>query len=82
MQRRFAFPTLMAAAVLAMTIGDGHAATVLKTEPPMGALKEGQRVLVDDGSCPPGQLREVIGGNHTKAGGKSNVIRQYRCVPR
>jgi hypothetical protein len=78
----FVFRTFITAAILAITIGNGLAAAVLKTEPPMGALKEGQRVLVDDGSCPPGQLREVIGGNHTKAGGKSNVIRQYRCVPR
>lgn len=82
METRFPIRTIIAATVLAMTAGVGIAATVLKTEPPMGALKEGQRVLVDDGSCPPGQLREVIGGNHTKAGGKSNVIRQYRCVPR
>ena len=78
----FAFRTFIAAAIFAMTTGGSIAATVLKAEPPMGALKEGQRVLVDDGSCPPGQLREVIGGNHTKADGKSNVIRQYRCVPR
>jgi hypothetical protein len=48
----------------------------------MGALKEGQRVLVDDGSCGAGQIREVIGGNHTKVGGKANSIRQYRCVAR
>jgi hypothetical protein len=82
MEGGFVFRTFIAATVLAMTIGGSIAATVLKTEPPMGELKEGQRVLVDDGSCPPGQLREVIGGNHTKAGGKSNVIRQYRCVPR
>jgi uncharacterized protein DUF6719 len=82
MEGGFVFRTFIAATVLAMTTGGSIAATVLKTEPPMGALKEGQRVLVDDGSCPPGQLREVIGGNHTKAGGKSNVIRQYRCVPR
>jgi len=82
MEGWLAIRTLVAATVLAMSIGDGVAATVLKAEPPMGALKEGQRVLVDDGSCPAGQLREVIGGNHTKVGGKSNIIRQYRCVPR
>jgi hypothetical protein len=65
-----------------MTIGFAVAATILKAEPPMGALKEGQRVLVDDGSCGAGQIREVIGGNHTKVGGKANSIRQYRCVAR
>ena len=81
MQGWLSFRAIVAAAALVTTTTTGVAATVLKTEPPMGALKEGQRVLVDDGPCPPGQLREVIGGNH-KAGGRSNIIRQYRCVPR
>lgn len=48
----------------------------------MGALKEGQRVLVDDGSCPAGQIKEVIGGNHIKAGGYKRIERQRRCIPR
>jgi hypothetical protein len=26
-------------------------------------------VLVDDGTCPSGQIKEVIGGNHVKVGG-------------
>jgi len=58
------------------------AATVLKTEPPMGALKEGQRVLVDDGSCGAGQIKEVIGGNHIKAGGTKDIVRERRCIPK
>jgi hypothetical protein len=57
-------------------------ADILKKEPPMGALKEGQRVLVDDGSCPAGQIKEVIGGNHIKAGGYKRIERQRRCIPR
>jgi hypothetical protein len=32
-------------------------------EPPAGILGTGSRVLVDDGSCPRGQIKEVIGGN-------------------
>jgi len=57
-------------------------ANVLKQEPPLGALKPGQRVLVDDGSCGPGKIKEVIGGNHWLVGGNSNIVRQRRCIPR
>jgi hypothetical protein len=57
-------------------------AEVLKRDPPMGALKLGQRVLVDDGSCPPGQIKEVTGGDHVKAGGKQHIERRQRCIRR
>lgn len=80
--KRISAGVALATLIPALTIGQAIAATVLKAEPHMGALKEGQRVLVDDGSCGPGKVMEVTGGNHTKAGGKSNIIRQYRCVPR
>lgn len=52
-------------------------AQILKKEPPRGAIKEGQRVLVDDGTCPKGQIKELIGGNDNK-----NIKRQTRCIPR
>ena len=58
------------------------AANIVKSEPPMGALKEGQIVLVDDGSCPTGQIKKVVGGNHTKAGGWKNIERQRSCISR
>jgi hypothetical protein len=57
-------------------------AEVLKRDPPMGALKPGQRVLVDDGSCPPGQIKQLIGGDHVKAGGRKQVERRRSCVRR
>jgi hypothetical protein len=57
-------------------------AEVLKREPAMGALKEGQVVLVDDGKCPKGQVRQVVGGNHTDVGGMKKVRRSSSCVPR
>ena len=57
-------------------------AEVLKREPPLGALKEGQVVLVDDGSCPKGQIKRVVGGNHVKAGGTKMIERTRTCVPR
>ena len=41
-------------------------AAVLKSEPGEGQLRPGQRVLVDDGSCPAGQIKEVVGGSNRK----------------
>ncbi len=56
-------------------------AEVLKREPPMGQLREGQIVLVDDGTCPAGQIKQVTGGNHVKVGGTKNIVRTYKCIP-
>jgi hypothetical protein len=47
----------------------------------MGALRQGQRVLVDDGTCGPGKIKEVIGGNHVLAGGYLHIPRQRHCIP-
>lgn len=63
-------------------LNSAQAAVVLKTEPPLGALKEGQVVLVDDGTCPAGQIKRVVGGNHVKAGGWKNIERERKCIPR
>lgn len=51
-------------------------AEVLKQDPPKGALAKGQTVLVDDGSCPQGQIKEVTAANNRSGG------RTHRCVPR
>ena len=70
-------------AVCATTVFAGPlSAQILKREPAMGALKDGQRVLVDDGTCKKGQIKEVIGGNHTSVGGNKQVVRQKRCIAR
>jgi hypothetical protein len=41
-------------------------------------LRLGQRVLVDDGSCPAGQIKEVAGSQMTTSG----VVRTRKCIPR
>ena len=41
-------------------------------------LRLGQRILVDDGSCPAGQIKEVSGAKMTPAG----VARASKCLPR
>lgn len=57
-------------------------AEALKREPALGMLKPGQIVLVDDGSCPKGQIKKVIGGDHVKVGGRAYIERQRICIAR
>jgi len=68
--------------ILAASVASSALAKTVKQEPPMGAMREGQVLLVDDGSCPAGQIKRVVGGNHTKVGGTKQVIRQSSCVRR
>jgi len=62
-------------AILAMAQA-AAAQTVVKQEPPSGSLRRGQIFLVDDGSCPAGQIKEVSAGAGTES------RRTRRCVPR
>jgi hypothetical protein len=41
-------------------------------------LRLGQRILVDDGSCPAGQIKEVSGAQMTATG----IVRVRKCIPR
>ena len=41
-------------------------------------LRLGQRALVDDGSCPTGQIKEVMGSQMTTSG----VLRTRKCIQR
>lgn len=47
-------------------------------EQDIGELRLGQRVMVDDGSCPAGQIKEVTGVKLTATG----ISRARKCVPR
>ena len=51
-------------------------ARVFAKEPPrgVGALGHFEKAFVNDGACPAGQIKEIIGG-------KPGVSRQVRCVP-
>lgn len=42
------------------------------------SLRLGQRILVDDGSCPAGQIKEVSGARMTAGG----IARAQKCIPR
>ena len=41
-------------------------------------LRLGQRILVDDGSCPAGQIKEVSGAQMTATG----TVAVRKCIPR
>jgi hypothetical protein len=41
-------------------------------------LRLGQRIQVDDGSCPAGQIKEISGARMTAAG----ILRAQKCIPR
>jgi hypothetical protein len=48
--------------LLLMSVASSAFATTVKQEPPMGAMRQDQVLLVDDGSCPTGQIKRVVGG--------------------
>ena len=50
---------------------------MLKEAPAKGVLRVGEVVYVDDGSCPPGEVKKITGGNQ-----KTGVARQVHCVKR
>ncbi len=62
---------------LAAPAHPAHAQYVGREQDIVG-LRLGQRVLVDDGTCPAGEVKEVSGAKMTPAG----VVPVRRCVPR
>ncbi len=71
---RAACLSLLVSMVLAST---AQAATVGR-EQDIVDLKLGQRVMVDDGTCPAGQVKEVRGAKMSDKG----VVRTSSCVAR
>ena len=47
-------------------------------EQDIGDLRLGQRIKVDDGTCPAGQVKEISGARMSSGG----VIRASKCIPR
>ena len=79
--------TLTKAASRCLTLSAGFALSLIATTAPAQVfsreqdipdLRLGQRVLVDDGSCPTGQIKEVQGSQMTTSG----VLRTRKCIQR
>lgn len=76
--RNVLFITVGVPAVAACLLTSPALAQQLSREQDIVDLRLGQRVLVDDGSCPAGQIKEVSGSQMTSTG----VLRTRKCIPR
>jgi hypothetical protein len=72
----FSLPLLGGLALLGM--GTSAMADQVIREQDIVSLRLGQRIQVDDGSCPAGQIKEVSGAKMTPAG----ILVAKNCVPR
>ena len=67
---------LSAVALLALI--DVAVADQVSRERDIVNLRLGQRIRVDDGTCPAGQIKEVSGAKMTADG----ILRTQKCIPR
>jgi hypothetical protein len=64
---------------LAMSVWAGPAtAQQVSREQDIVNLRLGQRIRVDDGTCPAGQVKEVSGAKMAATG----IVRTHKCIPR
>ena len=85
LERRMRYCTAALAIVAAAACaGSGSAQEIYKREPPAGALRYGQIIYVDDGKCPKGQVKQVMGGyiSSKRNFGTINTSRERKCVAR
>ena len=74
--RRFLFLLLGGLALFALA--PSALAEQVSREQDIVNLRLGQRIMVDDGSCPAGQINEVSGAQMTATG----IVRVRKCIPR
>jgi len=70
-------PAIVLVLALAALTPRAHAQYVGREQDIVG-LRLGQRVLVDDGTCPAGEVKEVSGAKMSSTG----VVAARKCVPR
>ncbi|MGX1108069.1 MULTISPECIES: DUF6719 family protein [Bradyrhizobium] len=75
---RLGFIALVSVAALGAMAQSAAAEQSYMREGDIVDLRVGQRVLVDDGSCPAGQIKQVVGSRLSQNG----VVRTSSCVPR
>ena len=72
------FSVVLSGAFALAALATSAAADQVSREQDIADLRLGQRILVDDGSCPAGQIKEVSGAKMTVAG----ILRVKKCIPR
>lgn len=73
---RFSFLLLGGCALLALA--SSAMADQVSREQDIVNLRLGQRIKVDDGTCPAGQVKEVSGTRMAATG----IVRSSKCIPR
>ena len=73
-----AAPFALPAGLALCLIATAAFAQAFSREQDVPDLRLGQRVQVDDGSCPTGQIKEIQGAQMTPSG----VLRTRKCVAR
>jgi hypothetical protein len=69
---------LLLGGVALVALATSATAQQVQREQDITDLRLGQRIQVDDGSCPAGQIKEISGTRMTEAG----ILRAAKCVPR
>jgi hypothetical protein len=69
---------LLLATLVLLAFATPAPAQQVAREQDIADLRLGQRIMVDDGSCPAGQIKEVTGVKLTATG----ISRARTCVPR
>jgi uncharacterized protein DUF6719 len=72
------FSFLLLGSLALFTLAAPALAEQVSREQEIVNLRLGQRILVDDGSCPAGQIKEVSGTQMTATG----IVRARKCIPR
>jgi hypothetical protein len=81
-QREAIMKTIVASTTLVLFFasnGIGNAQVVLKQEP-VQVMQQGASVLVDDGTCGKGKIKQVSAGNWNAMYGNENRVR--KCIPK
>jgi hypothetical protein len=72
------FSLLLLSGLALLALATSAMATQVSREQDIVGLRLGQRVLVDDGSCPAGQIKEVSGAKMTTSG----TLAVRNCISR
>ena len=73
-----AVPLALSVGLALCLIATAAFAQAFSREQDIPDLRLGQRVLVDDGTCPTGQIKEIQGAQMTASG----VLRTRKCIAR
>ena len=71
-------PTALLVGLVLFALAVPATAQQVSREQDIVDLRLGQRIKVDDGTCPAGQIKEVSGARMTGAG----ILRAIKCIPR